>query len=81
MKDLLFKVLFLFSAFAFSNNTIPATDGVKNVNGAPKNKVGNYFQQEKVDSKEVEHLFRKNKRVDRLFRPSKKSTKRKYTIA
>lgn len=71
----------MFSALVFSNNTIPSIDGVKDVNIEVEHKVKSYFPAKKVEAREVEHLFRKNKRVERLFKANKKSIKRKFTIA
>lgn len=82
MRTLLLSALLLISTQIFAGKTNPTTDGGDGVNEVPKTNVEGYFKKEKVDFKEVKDLFRKNKRIDRLFTPKgKKPIRKKYTIA
>ncbi|MDO6737194.1 hypothetical protein [Wenyingzhuangia sp. 2_MG-2023] len=58
----------------------PTSGGDDKLNNAHKIDTS-IFSTPKVDYKEVKDVFRINKRVDRIFKPKKKLSKLKYTIA
>ncbi|WP_160162394.1 hypothetical protein [Ochrovirga pacifica] len=78
MKKTIQLLGILISFSVFSAN--PSTDGDDKLNDVPKVN-DSLYQPEKVDYNQVKEVFRPNKRVERLLLPSKKSIKKKYTIA
>lgn len=78
-KYLILGTTMMIASLANANN--PGTDDLDNLNEVIPAIEKTIKNINKVDAKEVEHMFMKKKRIDKIFSPKKKLSKTKYTIA
>ncbi len=79
LKNIILGFAILCSLVAKAND--PGIDLLKDtIDNIPA--IENSIQElNKVDAKEVKHVFLKKKRIDKIFTPKKKLSRKKYTIA
>ena len=79
IKNITLGFTLLFAVAVNANN--PSTDDLENVNEVIPAVETVIKSINKVDAKDVEHVFMKKKRIDKIFTPKKRLSKVKYTIA
>ncbi len=79
IKNIIVGFALLFAVTVSASN--PNTDDLDNVNEVIPAIEETIKNINKVNAKEVEHVFMKKKRVDRVLTPKKRLSKVKYTIA